>query len=363
MDYNYPTPLDKLFNVYHSKGFVIYIVGGAVRDLIIGDKPSDYDLVTDAKPDETIKILEELNCKVHRQGERFGVIGSTLDTLKIEITTFRKDVDAVRDTNVEFNVTIEEDAGRRDIPYNALYFDPKTKKILDFNNGVEDLKNKITRLIGDPVKRLSEDKLRVLRVLRYACKYNHTIEKNTIVALKNAELEGVSKERIYNEITLAYHNGNFDLYLHYLKEFNLFKHVFPGLEVNYNKMLNSKHFVIYLANIFRTNEPDSIEPILEELKYDRKTIHNIKFLLNMLEVDPLKISIYLKDRKQINLDDTILNEWCTVMSLGDLERKSITYKTIITGNVVEKLITQGFYGKELTNKLNEIEYNNFINTN
>ena len=366
MEYTYdnfiiPEALNRLVDAYNSQGFKIYLVGGAVRDIILGDTPADYDLVTDATPEQTINILQSLNCKIHRQGERFGVIGSSIDKIKIEITTFRKDLYTTHErlSEVEFNVPIEEDALRRDIPYNAMYYDIRGKKLFDYVNGIDDMKNKITRLIRDPVLRISEDKLRVLRVLRYACKYKHVIEENTINAIKNSDLNGISKERIYSEITLAFNNGNFDVYLNYLEEFNLFQHVFPDLNVDYDRFIGSKHLIIYLAYILRNN--DDIEPKLEALKYDRRTINVIKFLLELVVFDPLKIVKYLKNKRQLDLDnETILNEWINTMNLGEQQQKFTTYKSIITQEVVNKLMREGLSGKELAKKINEIEYNQFV---
>ncbi|QKF94202.1 polyA polymerase head RNA and srmB- binding domain protein [Fadolivirus algeromassiliense] len=353
-----PAPLKKLANAYFDKNFIIYLVGGAVRDILLNDIPNDYDFVSDATTDETIKIMEELGCKIYYKGKRFGIISGSIEDIKIEIGTFRKDVTDDRLPIVDFNVTILDDANRRDITYNALYYDFNRCVILDYVGGIDDMNNKITKMVGDPVLRINQDKLRILRVIRYACKYNHAIDIDTKNAIQNSDLCDISKERIYEEIIRSFQCTDFHQYLTYMKELNLFKHVFPDMNVVYDMDIKSKYLPIYFAYMFKNT--DHLSTGLKNLKYDRLLIKQTKFLINMLYFNPFLICKFLKKKKQYHLDNNMLIEWNELMNLDNYQQKFITYQTIIKKDFVENLIKQGYNGKDLSNKLDQLEYEHFL---
>lgn len=356
--FSVPDDLKTIAAAYKNKNFNVYLVGGAVRDIITNDKPVDYDFVSNASADETIKILEELKCKIYYKGKRFGIISGSINSIKIEIGSFRKDMTDSRLPEVEFNVTMEEDASRRDITYNALYYDFDKNIIIDYVNGINDMQNKITRLVGNPELRIRQDKLRILRVIRSACKYNHIIEQSTFDAIKNADLEGISKERIYEEITRAFKTTAFHKYLSYLKDTNLFEHVFQNINVTYDIPIISIHLPIYFAYMFKNN--CNIGSKLKTLKYDNIIRKQTKFLINMINFDPINITKYLKRRNQLNIDKNMLIEWNNIMKLGKYQLQFVDYQTIVKKELIDKLIRDGFPGKDLSKKLHTIEYENFI---
>lgn len=353
-----PSQLKILSTAYKNKNFTIYLVGGAVRDMLLNNTPNDYDFVSNASTDQTIEILKELNCKIYFKGKRFGIISGSIDSYKIEIGTFRKDVTDDRLPIVDFNVTIEDDANRRDITYNALYYDFDRNIIIDYVNGVNDIYNKITKLVGDPDLRIKQDKLRILRVIRYACKYNHIIDLPTINAIKNNDLHDISKERIYEEITRAFNTTNFNQYLIFLRDFGLFKHVFPNINAIYDTEINSKYLPIYFAYIFKGNE--HLGTKLKDIKYDRQLIKHTKFLIKMLKFNPGIINKYIKKKKQYHIDDDMLLEWNEIMHPDKFFLKFITYRSILKKENIDNLIKQGVSGKELSLRLDQLEYNNFI---
>ena len=167
-----PQSVKDLQLLFKSKGKKLYVVGGAVRDFLTGDKPKDFDLATDALPDEVLEILGS-KYKTNLQGKAFGVVVVFTDDQPegMEIATFREDVSKGRNPEVKLGVTIEDDVKRRDLTYNALFYDLDTKDIVDLVGGRDHLAKGITQMVGDPTERFDEDSLRILRAFRFASRY------------------------------------------------------------------------------------------------------------------------------------------------------------------------------------------------
>ena len=169
-----PNDIIEISNAYIKAGKDIFLVGGAVRDFIQGIEPKDYDLVTNALPNESKEILRGFKVS-DEQGKNFGVLRVyTKDEPEgYEIASYRRDISGGRDTKgddqkVEMggDVTIEDDCNRRDLTMNALFYDIKNKQIVDLVGGVEDIKKGIVRAVGDASQRFIEDRLRICRIFR-----------------------------------------------------------------------------------------------------------------------------------------------------------------------------------------------------
>jgi poly(A) polymerase len=189
----------KIIKKLDDNGFQAVLAGGCVRDLILGLPSNDYDIATNATPE----VIESLFEKTIPVGKSFGVIIVIENDKQYEIATFREDgkySDNRRPDSVTFG-SIEEDAKRRDLTINGIFYDPIINKYYDFVNGVDDIQRKIVRFIGDPNKRIEEDKLRILRACRFSIKFDFEIEKESFEAIKNHahEIQTVSIERISDE--------------------------------------------------------------------------------------------------------------------------------------------------------------------
>jgi len=165
-----PNSIKEITKLFTKAGKNLYLVGGSVRDFITGHDPKDFDVATDALPDEVMAILKGYRTQL--QGEAFGVVVVFTDDQPegVEIATFRQDISKGRNPEVKLGVTIEEDVTRRDLTINGMFFDLRTRKIIDLVGGYTDLKNGVIRMIGDPKLRIEEDPLRILRTLRFACR-------------------------------------------------------------------------------------------------------------------------------------------------------------------------------------------------
>ncbi len=184
-------------------GFRSALVGGAVRDLLLGRTPSDFDLVTTARPEELQKIFPEAKLV----GASFGVVIVQQNGIDMEVATARSErsyLDGRHPENISYTTDFSLDAQRRDFTVNAMMYDLERDELLDYTNGVEDLKRGILRTVGDPAARFKEDYLRILRAVRFAAKLGFALDAELEAALKTyAELVNeLSCERIFAELDM-----------------------------------------------------------------------------------------------------------------------------------------------------------------
>jgi poly(A) polymerase len=208
-------------------GYVAYFAGGCVRDMVRGVEPHDYDIATTATPDEVQKLFS----RTVPVGAQFGVVLVLEDGHQFEVATFRNDdayVDGRRPTSVRYG-SPEDDAQRRDFTINGLFFDPITNEIIDLVGGKLDIERKLVRTIGEPRQRFGEDKLRLLRAVRFAANLGFEIEEETFDALKEmaAQVQVVSAERIRDELIKIFARPNAGRGLNLLAETGLLEQVLP----------------------------------------------------------------------------------------------------------------------------------------
>src|SRR5436853_3380478 len=181
-------------------GHIAYFAGGCVRDMVRGLSPKDMDIATDARPEQVQKIF----ARTYAVGAHFGVIVVLENGSQFEIATFRSDdvyLDGRRPSEVHFS-SPEEDARRRDFTVNGMFFDPEKNEVIDFVGGRADLEGKLIRAIGDPAQRFAEDRLRMLRAVRFATVLGFEIDAATwdAVCASAASITEISAERIRREL-------------------------------------------------------------------------------------------------------------------------------------------------------------------
>jgi poly(A) polymerase len=220
-------------------GHQAYFVGGCVRDLLLGREPADYDIATDAGPEEVMRIFPE----TYAVGAQFGVVllpvpeeqrtATQSDT--IEVATFRSDIgysDGRHPDEVRFTRDPSEDVQRRDFTINGLLLDPISNQVLDFVGGQKDLEARSIRAIRDPALRFSEDKLRMLRAVRFAARFEYTIEPATFAAIRQLapQIHQVSRERVRDELTKMLTEGHARRAFELLDQTGLLHEVLPEIE-------------------------------------------------------------------------------------------------------------------------------------
>jgi tRNA nucleotidyltransferase/poly(A) polymerase len=221
---------DRICRTLRDRGHQAYLVGGCVRDLLLGREPVDYDVATDATPERILELFPGSLAV----GAKFGVVVVTDDSAQVEVATFRSDLgysDGRHPDRVEFTPSPEKDVQRRDFTINGLLLDPFTNEVLDFVGGQKDLKAGIIRAIGDPAQRFQEDKLRMIRAVRFAARFRYAIESATFLAITKLapEILQVSAERIRDELTKILTEGAGRRGVELLDETRLLPEVLPEI--------------------------------------------------------------------------------------------------------------------------------------
>ncbi|MGA2629006.1 MAG: CCA tRNA nucleotidyltransferase [Terriglobia bacterium] len=213
-----------------GEGFQAYFVGGCVRDLVMGREPKDYDVATDATPDEVVRLYPE-SLTV---GAQFGVVIVPREEGNVEVATFRSDGrydDGRHPAEVRYARTPQEDVRRRDFTINGLLFDPASEEVLDYVGGQADIRARRLRTIGDPVARLSEDRLRMLRAVRFAARFGFALDTAAMAAIQNlaSQIHEVSAERVRDEILKILTEGQARRGFELLEVTGLLREVLPEI--------------------------------------------------------------------------------------------------------------------------------------
>lgn len=378
-----PSSVEYVLSRLKENGYQAYVVGGAVRDFLMGKTPHDYDLTSDALPSQISDVFKDFYQE--HSGEKHGTIRVIVDHKPIEITTFRCDegyTDYRRPDNVEFVKDVYIDSKRRDFSINAFYY--SEGHIYDFHEGLEDLNNKVIKTIGNPSTRFHEDALRILRAIRFSAKLGYEIESKTKTALLDCkeELNLIAKERILTELKEISSTSNF--FRNVKEYFPIFKLIIPCLDKIGNSIddiynFDTKSYGDYIASLsalFSLREINN-DFMLWKLfiKMDNESINAIKTLIKLKDINfnnsfdddyinglillskPVDINVFknylinLYNLKRFKNDDIdsilnrvdILSKGNTPYSLKDLE---------IDGNDFLKLgIEKNQYFKEILNEV------------
>ncbi len=220
----------KIVRTLRKAGYIAYYAGGFVRDFLLGIASDEVDIATSASPDQ----VEALFPKTVAIGKAFGVVLVLFEGESFEVATFRKDhdyVDGRHPQSIDFS-SPEKDAQRRDFTINGMFYDPLTEEIHDYVEGQKDLKHHIIRAIGNPQERFAEDRLRMMRAVRFAARLGFRIEEKTqeaIIKHANTLFPSVSMERIWQEFTKMSAAPRFDQAITMLHRFGLLQAIFPQL--------------------------------------------------------------------------------------------------------------------------------------
>src|SRR5579859_881908 len=229
----------RIARTLRAQGHSAYLVGGCVRDLVLGREPADFDVATSALPRQVMQIFPQ----TYAVGAQFGVVlvparrdkDGARDNYAIEVATFRSDgaySDGRHPDEVRFSTDPRLDVQRRDFTINGLLLDPDTAEVLDYVRGKEDLLRGVIRTIGEPHQRFGEDKLRMLRAVRFAARFGYTIEEKTFAAMRALapQIHQVSRERVRDEILKMLTEGRARRAFELLDQTNLLEQVLPEVK-------------------------------------------------------------------------------------------------------------------------------------
>ena len=359
-----PKNVDFILKELNKNGYEGYIVGGCVRDYLMGTEPHDYDITTSALPEEVKSIFSH----TVDTGIQHGTVTVVIDKIGYEITTYRIDgeyKDNRHPEEVIFTDKLSGDLSRRDFTVNAIAYNPLNGYV-DLFNGRDDINKKIIRGVGVPAKRFQEDALRMMRAVRFSAQLDFSIEENTLKALKdNADLiENISIERIREEffkLLLSNHNERLDILLNS----GMTEYFLPEIlnrKYDYSKINGlSKDIVVRLSYVLSHIDSKNVSKIMKRLKTDNKTgaavtnivkyvdykiidDYSMRKLINLTGENTLNLievmgALNNSDMiNEVNIYNRVKNDCCTLKSLD------------LTGN---DLMSIGIKGKEIGEVLNK----------
>lgn len=365
-----PQSVKELYELFKSKGKKLYVVGGAVRDFLNNDKPKDFDLCTDALPDEVLEILGS-KYKTNLQGKAFGVVVvfTEDEPAGMEIATFREDISKGRNPEVKLGVTIEDDVKRRDLTYNALFYDLDKREIVDLVGGVSDMENKITRMVGDAIERIDEDSLRILRAFRFASRYGTPLSDDLSKAIKQrnqlenidpdtGEMKRISAERIFEEMKKAFKQAkSYKQYLEFFNEFDMWGEVFPGSKIN-TDIEESDKLTSYIANLFKFEDTQKLEnKMILQYKIEGDIASKVVFLIDLLKLTPENAFDLYKKKVRCHCTSAQIVDWLDTCEIHS--KIFIRFIDYVPSVSAEDLMAKGFKGKELGDEIKRLEIENF----
>jgi tRNA nucleotidyltransferase (CCA-adding enzyme) len=339
-----PKDVEYILDLLNKNGFEAYIVGGCLRDILLQKEPKDWDIATSAFPEDVKKIFTD----TYDTGLKHGTVSVKINNVLYEVTTFRTDIyydncDNRHPSDVVFVNDLISDLSRRDFTINALAYN-KEKGLIDYFGGLEDLKQKKIKAVGDANERFKEDALRILRAIRFSAVLGFSIEKDTQVGMyfNYLLLNKISKERIQSEINkiltvpdfLNYFDW-FDYILRYaceLQEHEKFYHTTVKRDSFWKEMsLGAKLFVL-LKNM----DYNSMMDFLKRLKYDNKTIKTIQGIYYCYkEIDKDYEAIYLKTYMSVDYGSE--KEYKTML-------KKLLKNVISDNIVIDTLLVKHYLG-------------------
>lgn len=334
-----PIKVQFIIDTLNKNNYEAFVVGGSVRDDLLSRKVNDYDITTNALPEVVEKLFE----KTIPTGIKHGTITVIIDNEHFEVTTYRIDGNYIGNRKPEevlFVSNIKQDLSRRDFTINALAYNKDTG-VLDYFNGLQDLKNKLIRAVGEPNLRFQEDALRMLRAIRFSAQLKFNIEIETLQAIKNnsALICNISKERIRDEFIkmLLCNNPKLALtnliqcnLIHYIYDIDISEHIafkkswllFDCIPNNLDVRLS--HFLYYLFD----GNISLIEKSLNKLRFDKNTIHSV--IIICTNKDYFKNIERKKDLKKfVNLIGVDMAYKILEYNLIEFSKECITIKKII----------------------------------
>jgi len=376
-----PNDIKKMSILFKNAGKDLFIVGGACRDFLMGKKPNDYDLVTNALPEESKQILKDWDVS-DIQGRKHGVlrIYTKDEPHGYELVVYRSDTSKGRhvkgdDQKVMYgkNIGMIEDSRRRDFSINSIYYDIYKKQIIDLVGGIKDIKDNVIRAVGVPSKRFEEDRLRILRTLRFSAVTGGKIEEETSKAIMKdnrlfgiSEEDDVSRERIFAEFLKvkekARKNADGDIitrFINLLIDYDIMSQIFPVLVTEKN-ISSTQYLTVALAQCLRQNNVnDDFKQTLIDAKIPILYVNIISVLIKIFRdgVDENNVYNLYREIKSKGVRLDILRDWIRVMRINDKRIIALLkYEPTTTGHDVMK---DGFKKSEIGEEISRRESERF----
>jgi len=367
LDLKIPDDLRDIHKRMKGSGKQLYVVGGAVRDTLVGKTPKDYDLVSDATPDQTIDILSRHGrLRLDLTGKAFGVVRvKTPGDNEYEIATFREDLGSGRrPTGVSFT-TIDKDVLRRDLTINALFYDLDTSEVVDYVGGLEDIRNGVVRAAGGSAQdRFAEDKLRMLRAVRFAARMGFDLSSDVSQAIKDDDglLQGEGAIKGNERITEEFKKGlktaiNPKEYIVGLNDLGLLSQVLPAIPLDITKVGDSSDSSIQIALLASsTSDLPTVQSSLKKMRYTNQDIGSIMFLMSFKDITKETAPKLKKLFNRLDLSRSFMKEFTREANISpNILSGFLTFVVSPPAADARELMSQGIKGPSLGAALEDAE--------
>lgn len=357
MEFKLPSEIISIKNILKGAGYDLFVVGGAVRDLLLNKKPKDFDLATNALP-QTVQDLLSPFYKTLETGKNFGIINVITSGGEYEIATFRKDIGAGRRPDAVEFTTIDNDVKRRDLTINALFYDIDKGEVVDLVGGVDDLKNNIVRTVGNAEERFQEDPLRIMRFFRFSAQAGKLDEKANEPLIKSIPLLGnVSKERIRDEFLKGIKSSkSVVFFLSIFEKYNAFRFLFGDLIVR-NDFIEERDYNVLIAYLLQNNPVDKTKMVLNQHRYSIEEVARVAFLMSLKNLSVQNAPKFKKLQKNSHLtNEQIISyaKWTGIQNT--LIDAFLQFELSVSGN---EFLAKGLKGKEIADAIEQREIENF----
>ena len=366
--------------LFTAKGHRLYIVGGAVRDFLMNKKPHDFDMATDTTPQRVMDILKDYRTDL--QGVHFGVVRvfTEAEPEGYEIASYRKDIAKGRDNKgnnqkveIGSHITIKDDVKRRDLTMNALFYDIRTGQIVDVVGGIKDINDKIVRAVGNPRTRFDEDRLRILRAIRFADVTHSKLERKTATAIKNdsrlfniSDVDDVSRERIFLEFKKVKEKARknddpmmIKNFVDMLIQYDIMEQIFPVITKD-KSIKPTTYLTVAIAQVLRENDvTPEFKRILIDAKIPTDFVEIISILVELYRngVAPENAYETWKTIRNKGLRLDILQEWIDVM--GITNKSVLAMLKYVPTTSSKDIMDAGFTGAGIGNEIRKREAEKF----
>lgn len=358
-----PLSVSQMNRIFKENGHELYVVGGAVRDMLTGQEPKDFDLATDATPEKVKSMLSMF--RTIDMGEQFAIVNVITEDGQYEIATFRTDIGKGRRPDSVEYTTIDQDVKRRDLTINALFYDIDKGEVVDLVGGVNDIENKVVRTVGLASERFDEDKLRILRALRFAARVGSELDKGIVDAISNDKTPvsgnglSLSQERIRDEFLKGVKQAqSVGYFTQMIDKYGLWDWIFGRLVVTMDPLIETKNHVVLISTLLRNNDYKTIEKTLvERLKYTSDEGKQISFLIQFLGLNSTNAFKLREKFEVIRLDEDTLITFAEFNRMNmKLVNSFLKYKVSTSG---DELLKQGFVGRGIGTEKERIEKEKF----
>jgi len=303
----------EIVDTLRGAGYVAYLAGGCVRDLLLGVEPQDFDVATDARPERVMELFR----RTEKVGAKFGVVLVRLRGVQTEVATFRTDghyADGRHPDSVTFGDEVE-DARRRDFTINGMFYDPAAQRVIDHVGGQEDLRRQVIRAIGEPERRFQEDHLRMLRAVRFAARLGFAVDGETLASIRRHahRLSSISAERVREELRLILCDRTRAEGWRLLIDTGLADELVHGLNWSAEEaaavgrrladMKDDASFILILAAVWCSRPPDAAAAFCRDLRCSNTELRGVEWLLKQLPRIREPDALELADVKLLSVDE------------------------------------------------------------